>query len=204
MYKALTLRHETMGISSHSAITRMQIFRLVLVIIVYTLISMGSAIALLLIDTDRFLSPGIDARMNDRLSPWKPEFDLNASDMIMQYYLAARWPNLLTFLPPFIGLGIFLMYGFGTPVRRAMTQLSIYVERHFCRPKRKMSTVKKEDADVDIETLQEGSLQRRLSLVQEADELEDNQPIIEDPPAHNQRRRVTAPTLYAHTTGTQS
>lgn len=185
-----------MGIASHSAITKMQLFRLFVVILVYSLMSLGSALSLLYINAERFTCPDLDAKGLPIFSPWKNQgmCTINPEDDDFMYFCNTRWPHFLTFLPPLMGLGVFLMYGFGTPVRNAIRQFSLYTDRVLCRPKRKLSVLPPSSSDLtetDFEGTEETTGPRKLSSVAEEDV--DDAPIPS--PSVGQRRRMTAPSV---------
>jgi len=186
--------------TSYTQISRVQVFRLFVAMIIYVFISLGSAIPLLLMDPELYKQPENFLGSPALKSPWSngrlccPSPD---EDERLLYFSRVRCPGFMSFLPPLMGLGVFMMYGFGTPVRAALRQISILTKKLLHMPKRKMSTAVEDMTDTEGEYEMAGDADDRLSTVAEEDDHdhEDMDPDPVPPPSPrksssvNQRRR---------------
>jgi hypothetical protein len=177
MYKTIQLRKQTLEMSSYTQISRFQVFRLFVAMSIYVAISLGSAIPLILMNTEEYKHPENFLGSAALKSPWSnpslccPSRD---EDERLLYFSRIRCPGWMSFLPPLMALGVFLMYGFGTPVRAAIRQISILTNKILHMPKRKMSRAINEMTDTEGEYEIGGhSNDDRLSTVaEESDENE--------------------------------
>jgi hypothetical protein len=205
MYKTINLRSQTLEMTSYSQISRMQVFRLFVAMIIYVFISLGSAIPLLIIDPDRYQHPDNYLGSSALKSPWtniKLCCPYQDEDERLLYFSRVRCPGTMSFLPALMGLGVFLMYGFGTPMRHAFRQMSILTGKFLRRPKRRMSAIV-DDTNTDTEgeyEVQKNQSDSRLPTVEEEPE---DDPIHQAPQTPRQqthqrsipRRRHSPPSL---------
>jgi len=177
MYKTIQLRRQTLQMTSYTQISRIQVFRLFVAMTIYVCISLGSAIPLLMIDPELYKYPENFLGSHALKSPCINKTLCCATsleDERLAYFARIRCPTWLSFLPPFMGLGVFLMYGFGTPVRAAIRQVTILTNKILHRPKRKMSNAIDEmlsDTEGEYEMTTD-PLARKLDTVQEESETE--------------------------------
>lgn len=143
MYKTVMVRRQTLEMTSHSQISSFQLLRLFVAMIAYMALSLGSAIPLLFFDEDRWVPPENFLASPALKSPWtNPKLcypDAHTDDRFLYYY-RARCPGPIAYFPIIVVIGIFLMYGFGTPVRAALRRMGSLGKRLFRTPRTEMST----------------------------------------------------------------
>ncbi len=172
MFKTISLRSQTLQMTSYTQISRFQVFRLFTAMVIYVFFSLGSAVPLLLLESGNWIQPENYLASSALKSPFK-NYSLCCGpepiDARLRYFRRARCPGIMSFLPPLMGLGIFLMYGFGTPVRSALRNLKAITRSAFC-VKRRSSTVAGESVDEELSPEEEI---RRLSGISEENEMPD-------------------------------
>lgn len=180
--------------TSYSQISRMQVFRLFVAMIIYIFISLGSAIPLLIINPDLYQYPDNYLGSSALKSPWtnmKLCCPYKDDDARLLYFSRVRCPGTLSFLPALMGLGVFLMYGFGTPMRSAFRQISILTGNVLKRPKRRMSAIV-DETNTDTEGEYEVR-DSRLPAVEEESEEEPTEQITPIPIQRASTRRRHSP-----------
>jgi hypothetical protein len=152
------VRRQTLQMTSHSQISFFQVLRLFVAMIAYMSLSLGSAIPLLFFDEARWVPPENFLASPALKSPWtnpKLCYPDSGTDERFLYYYRARCPGPIAYFPTFVGLGIFLMYGFGTPVRAALRRMGSLGKRLFRTPRTKMSsepTGSYSDSEYDLDS----------------------------------------------------
>lgn len=179
MYKTIMVRRKTLEMTSYSQISLLQMIRLFVAMSVYIMLSLGSSIPLLFVDESKWTLPENFLASSALKSPWtNPQLchpDANTDDRFLYFY-RTRCPGPLSYFPSLIGIGIFLMYGFGSPVKSALRQVRVLTDRLLRLPKRRMSKVSFNDAASEYEVNTSN-----LARIQESEEDIDNN-------RHNRRR----------------
>lgn len=156
--------------ASHSQISFFQLMRLFLAMIIYMFLSLGSAIPLLFVDESKWTPPDNFLASPALKSPWtNPKLcypDNNTDDRFLYYY-RARCPGPLSYYPAFVGVGIFLMYGFGSPVRAAFRKMANFGRKLFRAPRSKRAS-----RPLDSYSESECEIESPISLSIEGDEAE--------------------------------
>lgn len=167
MWKMMSLRNQTLQMTAHSQITKFQVFRLFSAMLIYSLMSLGSSVPLLFMDAAQYIRPQNFLGSSALKSPWSNPglcSPLAGEDPRLLYYYRIRCPGIMAFWPVIVGFGIFIMYGFGTPVREAFRQLHVLLNRAVC----KRRTSSPQALDTEHET--EMTMTEALSCVPQHDD----------------------------------
>ena len=198
--QTIKLRRQTVEMTAHTQISYLQLSRLFVAVVIYLCISLFSCIPLLLMDPELYKQPENFLGSAQLKSPWS-NVQLccppPGEDERLLYYTRVRCPGMLSYMPPLMALGVFLMYGFGTPVRAAFRQISIMTNKMLHRPKRRMSSAvmdMSEDTEGEYE-IQVAESPRLPTLEEDDEEEEDPQPPITPRKKGLNHRRRGSPTL---------
>lgn len=199
IFQTIRLRRQTVEMTAHTQISYLQLSRLFVAVVIYLFISLFSAIPLLLVDPELYKQPDNFLGSAQLKSPWT-NVQLccppPGEDERLLYYTRVRCPGMISYMPALMALGVFLMYGFGTPVRAAFRQISIMTNKILHRPKRRMSSVV---MDMSEETEDEYEIQvggsPRLPALEEEDEEAEPEPVVTPRKKGLNQRRRGSPTL---------
>lgn len=142
LYRAIKSRRALLA-AGPSQMTINNILRLTMATLIYICLTVGSVT--LLLQTKLRIPPNsipMDLEMHLR-SPWtNPDlcYDEPLEDA-NKYFYWTRCPTLKSFFPIIVGIGLFFMYGFGSPARLVYHGLRIKTREYFKPKKRKNSTI---------------------------------------------------------------